>query len=90
MFGIDPIHSGEILLNGEKISALSPEEAIKAGIAMVPEDRKDKGLFLTNTINFNMTITVIDRLISKLICNKEKEKKMFDSYINQLHIKMAN
>ncbi|MCI8317379.1 MAG: sugar ABC transporter ATP-binding protein [Lachnospiraceae bacterium] len=90
LFGIDPIHSGEILLNGEKISALSPEEAIKAGIAMVPEDRKDKGLFLTNTINFNMTITVIDRLISKLICNKEKEKKMLDSYINQLHIKMAN
>lgn len=90
LFGIDTIRSGEVLFDGKKLDLSTPRDAIQAGVAMVPESRKEKGLFLTNTIKYNMTITVIDRLIKRLILNKNEEKKLLDSYINQLSIKMAS
>ena len=90
LFGIDSVQSGEILFDGKPLLLRSPGDAIRAGIAMVPEDRKAQGLFLSNTIAFNMTITVIDELISFLFCNKAKEKEILDDYTNRLSIKMAD
>jgi len=88
IFGIDPIFSGKIKLFGEYVQIRYPRDAIAHGIGLVPEDRKTQGLFLSNTISFNMTISVLDTFIKFIRVNKMKEKKIIDDYAYKLAIKM--
>ena len=46
IFGVTPATSGEIRLNGQPITIGSPREGMKAGMALLTEDRKDTGCFL--------------------------------------------
>ncbi len=90
LFGLDPIASGQIYLYGKKANIKSPREAIRNQIAMVSEDRKKTGLFLQNSISFNMTVAVMDKFIRGIRVDHKKEQSIIDEYINQLEIKMAN
>lgn len=90
LFGIDHVESGEIFIDGKKDMIKSTGQAIDRGIALVPEDRKTSGLFLENTIAFNMTITVMKEFIKGIFVDQKKEKSILDEYIGQLEIKMAN
>lgn len=89
LFGIDRVESGEIWINGKRDQIRTPGQAIRRGIALVPEDRKTSGLFLENSIAFNMTITVLETFIKGILVDRKKENKILDEYINQLEIKMA-
>ncbi len=62
LFGADPITSGEIYLNGEKVSFRSPREAIDKGIALCPEDRKEQGLVMYRSISDNVAMPVVNYL----------------------------
>lgn len=90
LFGIDHVESGEIFIDGKKDMIKSTGQAIDRGIVLVPEDRKTSGLFLENTIAFNMTITVMKEFIKGIFVDQKKEKSILDEYIGQLEIKMAN
>ena len=90
LFGIDHVESGEIFIDGKKDMIKSTGQAIDRGIILVPEDRKTSGLFLENTIAFNMTITVMKEFIKGIFVDQKKEKSILDEYIGQLEIKMAN
>ncbi len=48
IFGADPVESGKVTLNGRAVAIKSPTEAIRAGLACVPEDRKKEGLAWTS------------------------------------------
>lgn len=89
IFGIDGIDSGEISFQGTKYQVKNPKDAIKKGLALVPEDRKLNGLFLENTISFNMTIAIMDRFMKLLHQNKKKEQSIVDQFIHKLSIRMA-
>ncbi len=52
--GVDPIASGRVRLNGKEITPRHPAQAIRRGIALVPEDRKDQGLILDHSITENI------------------------------------
>jgi ribose transport system ATP-binding protein len=56
LFGVDQPQGGQVLLGGKPLRIRSPKDAIRAGIALVPEDRKQNGLFLEKAIEFNLTI----------------------------------
>ena len=90
IFGIDPIDSGEILVNGKAVKIKSASDAIKAGIGYVPESRKEEGLVLSNSIRFNLTISVLEQFIKGCFVNGKKEKEITDDYVNKLSIKMAS
>lgn len=90
IFGVDTIKSGQIYYMGKPIKIKNPYQAIKNGIAFVPEDRKLNGLFLENTIAYNMTISIIDKFIKFIFPNYRKEKEIVSDYIKQLSIKMRN
>lgn len=90
LFGLEPVLSGEIYLDGQKSVIQSPREAMKKKISLVPEDRKEKGLFLENSISFNMTVTVMDEFIKGIAVDSKKEQEILDEYVNQLDIKMAD
>lgn len=88
LFGIDKVHSGEILLNGEKVTPHSPAEAIAKGIALCPEDRKDQGILPNISVRGNITISVLRRFINKLgVLNKEAEDQTAVEDIKKFNIK---
>jgi ABC-type sugar transport system ATPase subunit len=61
LFGLDKITGGNIVLNGHSILPASPREAMKAGLGLVPEDRKLQGLMLQMSVLENSTLAVLRR-----------------------------
>ncbi len=62
IFGADPIFSGEIKLEGKPLVLNTPKDAIDAGIALCPEDRKEQGLVLFRSIEDNVCMPVLGKL----------------------------
>jgi ABC-type sugar transport system ATPase subunit len=87
IFGIDPISSGKIFLEGKQVKIKKPKDAIDLGVVLVPENRKEHGLFLGNEVGYNITISILKELISYLKVYKEKENNIIDKYIKKLNIK---
>lgn len=90
LFGIDSIQSGEIWLEGKKLTISKPGDAMNAGIALVPEERKEQGLFLSHSIATNLTFQVLSDFIHQLRVDKKKESNIVDEFKQKLSIKMAS
>lgn len=87
IFGLDPFDSGEILVKGKRISINNPNDAIKNKIAYVTENRKEEGLFLIKSVQYNLTIKVLEDFMKFFRVNSSHEEKVTNSYINELSIK---
>ncbi|QRM31709.1 sugar ABC transporter ATP-binding protein [Microvirga sp. VF16] len=61
IYGADPRASGEVFLQGKRLSIDKPEDAIASGVVYLTEDRKNLGLFLDLTVRENVNISVLDR-----------------------------
>ena len=85
--GIDPKNSGEVLLEGKSLNIQKPIDAIKAGIVLIPENRKEEGLVLENSVRFNTTLAVLKQFIRGVIWNRKKEEDIVDSHIKSLNIR---
>jgi inositol transport system ATP-binding protein len=92
IFGADHCDRGVLYLNGSELRPLrSPKEAIRAGIALVPEDRKQQGCFLEQSISRNMTLPSLKRLARwGIFVNEKQERQLVEKYRTALRIKMAN
>jgi ribose transport system ATP-binding protein len=85
--GVDPIVSGMIVLNGNKLLLRSPGAAIKAGIVLVPEDRKGQGVVLDHTVSSNLALGNFDRLAPDGWLMPAKVGKFAAAAIRQLGVK---
>jgi len=56
LFGIDPLYSGEIQIDGKPVAIRWSGDALTAGVALVPEDRKRDGLVMTGSVAFNLAL----------------------------------
>lgn len=81
------IKSGEIFLNGEKVSFDKPRDAIKKGIAYVSEDRKGNGLVLIQNIKYNITLADLEILQNGLSLDENKEVQMANELKSSMNIK---
>ncbi len=63
IFGAEPADAGEIRLEGKVIRPLAPIDAIRKGIAYLPEDRRSQGLFLIRSVGENLTTAIVRRLV---------------------------
>ncbi len=61
LYGMKPVSSGEIILNGEKVQLRSVRDAIRHGISYVPEDRITEGMFLERSIQQNITVSNVEQ-----------------------------
>ena len=87
IFALDPLEEGEMTLFGEKVHFKNPQQAIDAGIGMVPEDRRGCGLVLGHSVGTNLTITVLKKFIKGIHVDKKKENEIIDEYWQKLSIK---
>lgn len=79
IFGADPITSGEIYVRGEKVNFKSPKDAIENGIGLCPEDRKEQGLILRQSISNNVSLPVLKKLKKGLFLNKKAERSLAET-----------
>jgi rhamnose transport system ATP-binding protein len=90
IFGISQPVSGEIKIAGETVTINSPKDAIKAGIAYVPEDRQLQGAVLNMDIKENITLPQLEQVNEGFILKSTKENAMADNYGQKLAIKAFN
>jgi ribose transport system ATP-binding protein/inositol transport system ATP-binding protein len=90
IFGLDPLESGKMYLEGKEIVNNSPKQAIRNGIAMVNEDRRKYGLCLYRSISENISLPNLPAQQKGLLLNKRKEKKENAKYAQMLTVKAAS
>ena len=61
LFGVDPARSGEILVHGNPMRVTRPDQAIKAGLGLVPEDRREDGLMMNHSVRNNVIAAHLGR-----------------------------
>jgi ABC-type sugar transport system ATPase subunit len=87
LFGIDPIRSGKIIFEGKEITIKNVADAMKNGFSLVPEDRRMLGIIPNQEISFNITLKVLDEFIKGIFVNEDKERKISETYFNELAVK---
>jgi ribose transport system ATP-binding protein len=88
IFGLHPaLSSGKIYIEGNEVQMHSPSDAINAGLALVPEDRKEGGLVQEMNLAASIDLACIDQVESFIFLNKQKEKDLASVYMERLKIK---
>ena len=90
IFGIDKVDSGELYIEGQRITIKSPGDAIANKIAMVSEDRKIRGLVLCRSIKENISLPNLQKKHPGVFINGNKEKKEVEEYSNALATKCSS
>ncbi len=90
IFGIEPSNSGEIKLKGQPVDIHNPQQAMKLGIAYVPEDRKIDGLFLEMSLQNNIASANLDSVSQGFIIKENRLSSLATNWIQQLQIKAKN
>ena len=92
IFGADPKQSGKISVMGKdgqlhEVTINSPQDAVKAGIGYLSEDRKRYGIVVEKSITENSTLASMENFCNGPFINKAKEKKAAEKYIKELATK---
>lgn len=90
IFGLQGPYTGSIIVNGETAKIKSPRDAIKHGMALATEDRKQQGLALELPIRENITITALDDVCQFGLVNMRKENALCKKQIESLRIKTSD
>jgi len=90
IYGYIKKESGEIEYDGVPICIRSPKDAIKAGIALVTDDRKDTGLFEDCEIKENISSNGLEKVIRGIIIDSKLERKIAKESIERFHIKTTS
>ena len=87
IFGITPADSGEVVLDGRSLHIGSPAEAIRAGIAYLPEDRRQHGVVLDMSIAANTSLASLRSVSRRGLVDKAAERARAQDYVTRLRIK---
>ena len=88
LFGELPADSGKIFVDGKEVKIKGITDAVHHGIGYVPDDRIREGLFLEQSINNNIVVSIVDRLINKLrLLNMKGKADESGHWIKKLDVK---
>ncbi len=88
IFGADLIDSGEVLMNGRRLSLRSPSDAIKAGIAYLSENRKEEGLAVKMQLAENITMANVQGISRRFgVLSRSLEMETAQRYVKDLTIR---
>lgn len=91
LFGATPPLSGEVIVAGEPITPQTPGDAIAAGIALVPEDRKQQGLIIDMSVRENVSLASLRRDRKSLgVLNTAQEQFISAEMTEKLNVKMPS
>jgi len=90
LFGIESVQEGEIWIDGQPASIKNPGDALDKGIVLVPEDRKQEGLVMFQSVGFNLALPWLKHWIIGCFPSKRKRREIIDRAINDFSIKVAH
>ncbi|WP_439118058.1 sugar ABC transporter ATP-binding protein [Nereida ignava] len=88
--GIDPAHSGTIKVGGKKVIFRRPGDAGSAGVALVPESRATQGIIADHSVQSNVTMASLRKLVRNGFELRNLSKATTDEQIERLSIKTAS
>ena len=90
LFGAEPLTSGSITIKGQPVVFSNPADAIRKKISLVPEDRKQQGLFTELPIRNNITLPILKKITSWCFLNLARENEIVDQARKQHSISMIS
>lgn len=87
VFGVDPYDSGTVTVGGQRIPPHRPAAAIEAGMALVPEDRRQQGLVVESSVAENIGSAIRGRLQKLGIITRAAENRAASSWAGRLQVK---
>jgi ribose transport system ATP-binding protein len=88
IFGADRLDEGKIFIENKPVSINSPVSAIRKGLGLIPEERKDQGLILRMAIKSNLTLAILAKLINMFgFIKRKKQAEICKNLIGKLNIK---
>ena len=90
LFGVTPAIGGNLRIGGRPVDSTSPAQAIRAGLALVPEDRRRQGLLLQKSVPINLALASLrERLARWGFVRGSESRKLSEETIHTLRIKLA-
>jgi L-arabinose transport system ATP-binding protein len=90
LFGAERVEHGEVCVDGERHRFANPREAIAAGMALCPEDRKDEGIVPLLSVSENLVLAARNNAERRLFRDAARERKQTDEGIAALKVKAAS
>jgi ABC-type sugar transport system ATPase subunit len=87
LFGLDSAATGRVFVRGKPIDMAGPRGAMRAGLGLVPEDRKRQGLVLSMTALANTTLPILARLSRWSFIRRRAERSLVNSYFERLRVR---
>ncbi|MCC8109370.1 MAG: sugar ABC transporter ATP-binding protein [Planctomycetes bacterium] len=91
LFGVEPVRSGRVLMDGREVRLNGPQGAMDLGIAYIPAERKTQGLFVSHSNRFNMSFARLKSISSRLgTISSRIERRDNMEQVDRLSIKLRN
>jgi len=90
LYGRHPIASGNVLWDGKPVDIRSEHDAIRLGMALAPESRRDQGLCLNLSVGLNLNLPIYKRISRNLLISRAQEAEQAERQIGGLRIKTPN
>ena len=90
IFGIDSLQDGQIHVDGAAVKITRPQDALDAGIVLVPEDRKLEGLVMTQSVAFNIALPWADDWITACMPSMRKRNRIVRTAVDNFGVKLSN
>ena len=90
IFGADALDAGEVLLDGQAIRLRTPQQAIRHGIAMLPENRKEQGLVMMRSVRENMTLSTLPDFADVGVVSRRRERARARELSSDLSIRTTS
>lgn len=87
LFGADPKESGDIYINGQKVTINTPQDAVDYGLGYLSEDRKRYGIVVQKTVAQNTTMAFMKNFMKGIFIDKKKETDVAKEYVDALATK---
>ncbi len=89
LFGLDPAVTGRLWIAGKPVPFNGPRHAMRAGLGLVPEDRKRQGLVLSMTALANITLPILDTLSRWTFIRRRAERALVKTYFERLRVRAS-
>lgn len=90
IFGLTKKYSGKIYINGKEVSIHNPTDAMKHKIGLVPENRKEEGLYKQQGVRYNTTIEVLKDFIKGIKVDEKKEHDITQKFMEMFKTKASS
>lgn len=90
LFGADPSHRGSVNVKGRKASLKTPSDAVQAGIALIPEERRKEGILVRESVIHNLSLPLLKSISRLGFLSGKAERDFASNKVTELGIKTAS